>query len=591
MLRHLLLIIALAAPSAAQENLFREVPRPTHDKDKSSVQIDALFSMAPPTGYLPVRVTVVNQRTSDVELSINASSTSGDYEDDSRVNSEFEILSASEGSSTHDLLVPLTTVLASARHGGGSLVNISMRGDFGRNTGGVSSNYADGAAAVMMSEKLHTPNASILDAELSRSVSGYGSPSFAGRFDPSMMPEDWRAYSGYDAFLMTDEDWNQVSPGARNAILQWCRLGGMLAIYRLSESTSMKSLGIEAASSGGDNTSFGFGRIDLFPIPTTLALDGKETVNRYRKSSPVLPLNQSIRNDYSASWPLHGSFGQQKFSYGIFVVVLVAFGVLVGPVNLFVFAKSGMRHKLFVTTPIISLGTCALLIILILLKDGIGGRGERIALIEVRPDAGENNAYVLQEQVSRTGVLLGASFELNESAAISPVPIYPSAWARLPSGSGGGGMRYTMNQRDGKLAATGDWFQSRSEQGQLVRAVVPTRGRIEIKSEGGPPVLLSTFEFPVETIYYADPSGGFWLASDLKPGTNTACTPINVGEYNTAINDQASKLGSRHQYFLRDAASRKDHYVAIATEAPAIETFDSINWKNSTTILTGPVLR
>src|SRR5690606_18267044 len=124
--------------------------------------------------------------------------------------------------------------------------------------------------------------------------------------------------------------------------------------------------------------------------------------------------------------------------YGLFVVVLIAFGLLVGPVNLFVFAKSGQRHRLFITTPIISLATCALLILLILIQDGTGGRGERIVLMEVRPDADENRAYLHQEQVSRTGVLLGSSFELKESAVISPVPLADSPWTRLKPGTSGG---------------------------------------------------------------------------------------------------------------------------------------------------------
>ena len=68
MLRHLSLIAAfLTLPLLAQETLFREVPGKMHPKDNTEIQVDALFSMPPPTGYLPVRVTVVNQRKSDGE--------------------------------------------------------------------------------------------------------------------------------------------------------------------------------------------------------------------------------------------------------------------------------------------------------------------------------------------------------------------------------------------------------------------------------------------------------------------------------------------------------------------------------------------
>jgi hypothetical protein len=587
MLRYLSLIAALLTlPLIAQENLFREVPKATHPKDQTEIEVDALFSMPPPTGYLPVRVTVVNQRKSDGEITITSTSSSHSGSDDSQISSEVSLNSAEGSTNTYDLIIPVTTILNYGGYSRGSYVNINMSGSFGRNQGGIQSNYADDASAVMMSEKLHTPNASKLDAELNKSGSRYGSPTFAGRFDPMKMPEDWRPYSGYDVFLMTDDDWNQVGAGARNAILQWCRLGGELVIYRLNDSTSYSSLGIDTQDS-----SFGYGNIRLDTIDSSLALDAPSLVNRFTKKPTLPPLNTSIRKDYSGSWPLHGSFGRTKFAYGIFIVVLIAFGILVGPVNLFVFAKSGMRHKLFITTPIISLGTSALLIVLILLKDGTGGRGERIALIEVRPDSGENNAYVLQEQISRTGVLLGGSFSLSESAAITPVPISESPWARLTPSNGGGGMRYTAKFDDGKLAVTGDWFQSRSEQGQLIRAVIPTRGRIEIKEGGGPPVLLSTFEFPIETLYYVDRGNNFWVARNLKPGTNTTCTQLTVADFNDAIRDQSAKLGDRHRRMLDSASRRPDHYIAITDEAPAVESFDSIKWTNTHTILTGPTLR
>ena len=44
--------------------------------------------------------------------------------------------------------------------------------------------------------------------------------------------------------------------------------------------------------------------------------------------------------------------------------ILIAFGIIVGPVNLFVIARQGRRHRLFWTTPLISLIASLLLIAL-----------------------------------------------------------------------------------------------------------------------------------------------------------------------------------------------------------------------------------
>ncbi len=591
MLRRLLCAGLMLAPILpAQENLFIQTPPATHPKDKTRIEVESLFSMAPPTGYLPVRVTVVNQRKSDGRLRFRCVSESGYEPEDSAMESEFSLDSPAGTAVSSDLLVPLTTRYATSGYEGASL-SLSMSGSFGGNSGSLSCNFHPDGPAILMSEPLFTPNSSALDAQLNSTRSGgYGSYNFAARFTASKLPEDWRAYSGYDVMMLTDSDWSAVPPGAKAAILQWVRLGGLVSIYRQTGAT-FASLGIEPEGSG-DKTGYGLGRIELFDLSGGKpSFNAAKTVTHYHTGSSVEGINESITDDYSSTWPLQDEFGKQKFDYAIFIIVLIAFGVLVGPVNLFVFAKSGMRHKLFITTPIISIATSILLIGLILLRDGTGGRGARIALVEVRPESGENRAYVVQEQISRTGVLLGGAFEIEEDAAITPVPITDSAWARLTPGAGGAGMRFTADFSEGGMKVSGDWFQSRSEQGQLIRAVVPTRGRIELKGTGGAPTFVSTYDFPVERLYYADRSNGFWLVRDLEAGKAATGTQISEAEYKSAVSDESRRLARRQREQLNRVSKRTDHYVAIATEAPAIETFDAINWKETRTILTGPVLR
>ncbi|MCH7225676.1 hypothetical protein [Haloferula sp. A504] len=586
--------LLLAPLLPAQENLFIQTPNATHPKDKTRIEVESLFSMAPPTGYLPLRVTVVNQRKNDGRLRLRCLSESGVDPQDSAMESEFSIESTAGTAKTTDLLVPLTTRFDSSGYEGLS-VQVLMSGSFGGNNGSLSCNFHPDGPAILMSEPLFTPNSSALDAQLNSTRSGgYGSYTFAARFTPSKLPEDWRAYSGYDVIMLTDDDWGGMPPGARAAVLQWIRLGGVASIYRRA-STSFGTLGIETQEAG-NSTTYGLGTIELLNQSgsTPTGLDAKKTVNRYHTSRGGLTidaLSESISDDYSSGWALQDEFGKQKFDYLIFIIVLIAFGVLVGPVNLFVFAKSGMRHKLFITTPVISIATSVLLIALILMRDGTGGRGARIALIEVRPESGENRAYVVQEQVSRTGVLLGSSFKIDEDSAITPVPIANSAWARLTPGVGGAGMRFTGNFTEGGMEISGDWFQSRSEQGQLIRAVVPTRGRIELKGAGGAPTFVSTYDFPVERLYYADRSNGYWMVRDLEAGKATTGTPISEAEYRSAVGDESRRLARRQREQLNRVSKRADHYVAVATEAPAIETFDAINWVDTRTILTGPVLR
>jgi hypothetical protein len=600
MLKRLLFLVSLVAPLGAQEVLFNHVPDP---KAKTKVEAVALFNRPAPGGFLPVRVTVNNPSEQDgrITLATESSDGSGYGNSGSEVTSSFELTIPAQRTSVHDLLVPCTTLL-NYNSGGHLALTVSLSGSYGGAVGNLRTSYPDNQPAVLLSEPLYTPNASTLDGHLSSTSSSRhygGSETFAGKFDARSLPEDWRAYSGYDGIAMTDTDWGNASPGARTAILRWNRLGGELILYTVSASSDLATLGIAAEGKGRRSADRSFGRVTLVPIGSDLKLDAAPTVERFHDHARLTPLNEAIRSNFSSAWKTQADFGTDPYNYGLFILILVGFGVLVGPVNLFVFAKSGRRHRLFITTPLIALGTSVLLIALIILIDGFGGRGMRTVLMEVRPDDGENSAYVLQEQVSRTGVLLGGGFTVSEPAVITSVPLAASQWSRLTDHNDGGGMRYEEKFSDGKLEVDGDWFQSRSEQGHFVRAIVPTRGRIEARSESGTPSFLSTFDFPIATLYYHDNANGWWRADNIVPGKAFNCSAASPEEVAAFVSQASSLLAERSRRVLgfgkdRSFASlheRPGHFIAMTEKAPGIDTLKGIDWTQTRTIITGPIAK
>jgi len=568
------LFLALAATASAQVTFFRQV---SDTKTDTHIEVTALFSKPAPRGYLPVHIRIANRLEGDRSARLSFNSTAG-----VTMKSEFDFDAPGEKTVDHDILVPLATQTSAGSYNG-MTVNVELTGSFGSTSGSVSQSLDDRQPAVLLSEKLFTPNASKLDAEAnSKFTGGYRGREFAGKFDPRLLPDDWRAWSGYDCVMMTDGDWTAALPGARNALLAWVRLGGHLVIF--SETSTAASLGLPQDTS--------FGTITFKPIGSSLTLDPPVTV---ALASSTVPNHQSLREDYSSTWPLQQYFGGQSFNYALFIIVLIAFGVMVGPVNLFVFAKSGRRHRLFITTPLISLAASLLLIALILLQDGFGGRGMRAVLMEVRPDNNENAAYIHQEQFSRTGVLTGGRFKLDENVSLSPVPIADSRWARLTNSVSYHFSRnqanYSLNPADGKLAAGGDWFQSRSEQGHQLDAVVPTRGRLELAAAAGEPELLSTFEFPLETVFYLDSAKQWWRAENVQPGVRFKPVAIASSMVDLVLNQEKSRFGKRHEQALNRIAKRPGAFLAIASAAPGIATYPGIKWKETHTVVTGPVVK
>ena len=452
--------------------------------------------------------------------------------------------------------------------------------------------YDPGWPSIFLSDTLQRRNGSNLTAEVHTRLSGGSGSSvdFGGQFSAKSMSDDWRAYIGYDICLLTDDDWRDLGPGARSALLQWNRMGGALHVYSSSPATDPASLGIEGLQPGTRNATRSWGELKIKRIDTANMLDGKSTVSDVMPSGTTRHRLRSLRDDFRSAWPLQNAFGAKTAHIVFFILVLIAFGVLVGPVNLFVFAKSGQRHRLFITTPIISVTASLLLIVLIIFQDGFGGRGSRLLLMEVRPDNTENAAFITQEQIARTGVLFATGFTSSEPSYLSPVLIAESRWARVTESNDGGNSRYTIDVLENGLKAGGDWFQSRSEHGHLLETIRPTRGRIELVSDNPIPVVTSTFEFPLETLYYIDSDGDHWKAENVLQGRNTKLNSITGRDFTAWLGVARAGFTEKNRQRLDLTATRHGHFVAVSTGVPATETLDSINWKETRAVITGPIV-
>jgi hypothetical protein len=572
-MRIISLLFALACCVSAQETMIRQV---FDTKTDTHVEVLGLFSQPSRGGFFPVRVKIANNLDSNRSVQLRFES-SVNYDNRLQTKSAFNLAAPAGKTVTRDIMVPLCANPTS--YSINTSLSVEMSGSLGRSSNAIRADRAPDSPEVLLSESLFTPNASALDAEaMKKSGHGYGAGSFAAKFDPKQLPSDWLAFSGFDSVLMTDNDWSNVPAGARNAILSWVNLGGQLVIYS-SGSPSTASLGIPA------ETGHGIVHIDI--IGSNLKLEPNPTLARVTTNNPVRLRSVAIRSDFNSSWPLQVRFGSQAFHYGLFIAVLILFGILVGPVNLFVFAKSGQRHRLFITTPLISLAASLVLIILIILQDGFGGSGMRRILMEVRPDAGQNAAFLHQEQFSRTGILMGSRFSVDPACHFTPVPIAASRWARYTDRYDTRGA-FNLQPGGGKMEASGDWWQSRSEHGHALSAVVPTRGRIERTATPG--TLVSTFGFQIETLYFLDENNQWHRAEAIATGKPFTLTPVDPTMAEPALANEANAFSTRNRMLLERAKNRPGHFVAITSQAPGIDTHTGIRWQETRTVITGPVV-
>ncbi|NLT70854.1 MAG: hypothetical protein GXX91_09190 [Verrucomicrobiaceae bacterium] len=416
-------------------------------------------------------------------------------------------------------------------------------------------------------------------------------PTFAKPFEVSYLPSEWEGYSGLDGLLMDRASWLSLTPGQRQALIAWVRLGGILDIYR-EEGTPLSALNLpvlptDATASTDIPLSLGSIRLhewDGVELPGSL-------IARYR----TLPTRaETLEKDFDSygEWPLGKLFGHHEFNPFFVFVLLLAFAILVAPVNLFYFARPGRRHRLFITTPIISVVTCLLVIVVILFTDGIGGQGIRVVLADLQPARDEMRFYLTQEQISRTGVMVNTGFSSSLIDEISPVRLRESSRHR-PGGNPRRSMRYDISGE----AFSGNFFPSRSEQGFVLRAAEPTRSRIEwTPREGasGVPRLTSTLSRSIAEFYYRDADGTVWVmpsgsGQTIAPGREIPLEKASSETWPEWLKEDMNQFSKTQRSRLLRIVDEPNRFFARLAdgESLALSTHPRLRWENTFVLLTG----
>ncbi len=543
---------------------------------RSAAEVTSIFGRLPTHGFAPMRVRLRNDTAEDRDWTFRFSvnTNSGDS-----FGSTFTLAAAKQAETVHDIVVPLPTQFerSSGRSYNSSYLTVEVNAPpFGDRRDNYGSDAPSKWPAIALSTAIKEKNLLSLDdtIEKKRSIDSFGSG-----FNPADLPADWRAYSGLDFLLISSEEWVALAPGARTAIADWVKLGGDLHLYASNAATTLESLGL----SGGT----GLGGVLRLEWDGS-NLDTDRTIDLYADlAKPGNKKNAQFSESYGAAWELANALGTRSFGSWQVAIILVIFGVLVGPVNLFVLAKPGQRHRLFITTPIISVGTSLVLIALILFQDGTGGKGRRFAFIEL--STADRKTYHLQEQTARTGVIFRSEFRFDEPTFITPVITPPSAWSSISAAYGRPPVAYSGNGD----SRGGDWFQSRKEQAHYLESVRSTRARVELVPDGGTPTptVVSSIEFPLDALYYQLEDGTYYRSTGpVRTGEKAPLESISKGAYEQALTEACSLASPDLRERLVPHCDAPGTFFATASSPdPMIATLASISWNDDRSLIHGPV--
>jgi hypothetical protein len=577
----------------------------------SLVEVISVFSDVPPTGCAPIRVRVINNTGDQRTITLRTTSRADNsYGGDHQLESSFSLTAPANKTTEREFMVPVCADMGARYHRSASLTVAVMTGNrsdqFGLSAGGSESLPFTAFSKALAGKSLSDIN----NAASSSSSSRFSNAGFATLYDPAQLPSDWRGFSGLDTLAITADEWAALAPGVRTAIVQWVKLGGTLDLYLKSGAPSLDALGFKAGDAavparGGHAHPVGTGWVCGIEWSGS-ELDASHARNYSDagvSSTRRIELGEAFRQFSSddnttrkspSPNPLVSALGEKNFAAWQVGIILFIFGIVVGPLNLFYFARAGRRHRLFYTTPLISVAAAVILLIVIFFQDGTGGTGHRASLVYL--DAAGNTAFIRQFQVSRTGVLFGGAFTTDQPAVVNMALLPDSRWTRLKPASGGyyygrsrgDAQRYTVAND----AYAGDWFQSRTEQAQIIDSVQSTRGRIELKAgSAAAPVVTSTFTVPLERLFYADADGNYWASSGPVPtGAEVALTKASREDYLAWRREAVSMLHGDLRQRLAGLDAKTFFYAASRDAgAGTVATLDSIDWESDSIFLCGPL--
>jgi len=440
-------------------------------KTGTQIKVESAFSALGSWGYYPVTVTLRNESSNDSTFSLKTNSDSsaptyGMGEARSiETKANFNLSCPAGSEKSFDLLLP---------------ISMASFGYNGRYFGSGNDDETENSLHLEFKSGNEKWSTSVSgEHDLSKYSKVYSiatapkvtttSARLINTLNPKLLPVSLQAMSGYDDLLLSEADWNSLKEEAKSSLITWVEQGGQLAVIgekgtsRTLATLLEKELKLSPFNKKGGLFLHTLNNGSIW----TGSLENLKTIeNRLNATERTKVQLNDLKNGYDdksgskLKWPIHQKLGVKKFDTIIIALLLVVFTIIVGPINFFVFAKQGKRHRLFFTTPLISLGMSALLIGYIVVKDGFGGKGHRILLKDINQEA--NSSFVIQEQISRTGMLFSSTFEMDNDLTIVQVPIKSSRWARVTNTKSTSKEMYTINRGDSTSTHNGNYFSSRS---------------------------------------------------------------------------------------------------------------------------------
>ncbi len=340
----------------------------------------------------------------------------------------------------------------------------------------------------------------------------------------------WLSYSSFDAVVVPGEQFRIAPPEVQAALWQYVECGGALLLIGpcpLPESWEQRK------ETGPGLTTYypGFGACLVAPadiktwepeqwLPIVTAWE--QAVQPWSQIQTPSAANSALPVVESHGIPVRGMFA-----------LMLAFSILIGPVNLYVLHRLKRRLWLLWTVPAFSLLTCAVVFAFMLLSDGWLGqtRSEGLTFLDENTQRAASIGWLGVYAPVTPGDGLHFSYDTEVTPHLKP---NPGTW-RMNS------MPLTMDWSDDQHLVSG-WVSARVPAHFLVRTGTRRLERLVVRQDGKSVSAVNGLKAPIKQLWLADGQGNIHSATNISEGGETALRP--TGE------QARGEMGALHKVYL-----------------------------------------
>ncbi|MGA2853693.1 MAG: hypothetical protein ABSE90_06155 [Verrucomicrobiota bacterium] len=376
--------------------------------------------------------------------------------------------------------------------------------------------------------------------------------------------DNWLAYSPFDAVVLNAADMSSMPPAVLGAIGDYLRAGGNVILSGKTDLPPAWHPWRNQSLQGGLDYGIGFGRCFAFNSENPSALDPKSVQTVRDAVRNAANYWQTLPADNGSANSVLPIVENLKIPTRGIVIIMLAFVIIIGPVNIIYLNRRKRRTWMLWTIPAISFATTLLVFAYSLLREGI------------TPDTRIVGLTLLDQTSHRAATIGGTAFYC---------PLTPSA-----------GLHFDFETEAAPLVRIGygsgtarevDWTQSQHLQRGWVSARVPAyfhlrksemrRERIQIVNENGKLQIVNGLGAPIKSLWIADAHMNIYQANSIAAGQKTGLIPSKPTQqsqkigpvglwHNIGLATKADSLNDGAGNFLME-----NTYIAVLDGNPFIE--------------------